>query len=420
MLDPGICADPHLQRILRLARREELTSLLGFTLIPWYKKKAGSEEEESARLRAASLNREDLEQHLLKEIQAAGSHSIASVFRGHGVAYAEILKETLLHFKARKRTSLASFLSSPAAEIDRQQLLFAERELFRLIYDRDEIDETIKAALPDLNNQFVLYQFATLVAAGLAGRVAGSLLALSAELLLARSLPALAGPAGLGIALAWTLHQLSGPAMRKILPLTIHLALLDLQQSITPTVGFLGSMSAGKDSLMGALFDVDTGGVSPLPGSTAEVKVYEQVSGRGRLRLVNAPGSGDPRDLVAGEAQVAAALMDLAIIVLNAAGHLAGETALALIADLRKRRVPLLFVLNKVDLLKNEQEKSLLLAELSSRLGVKSEDIFCTVARPHAKLQVSGRGLTSLWEAIYAALPAERREALPRPHNLPE
>jgi len=418
MFDQGTL-DPHLQRILRLARREELLPLLGFCLIPWYKKKAGPEESEQAQRRAQSLAREELERLLLVEIQAAGAHSLASLFRGHGVPYIELLKETLLHFKARKRPALASFLACPADQVDREQLLFAERELFRLIYDSEEIDTAIRKALPDPGNQFILYQFATLVAGGLAGRVAGSVLALTAELLLARSLPALAGPAGLGLALAWTLFQISGPAMRKILPISIHLAMLDLQQSITPTIGILGSMSAGKDSLMEALFGLDTA-ASPLPGSTEEVQVYEHVSLAGRMRLVNAPGSGDPRAAVEGEAEVAASLMDLAIIVFNAAGHLAGETELELIAGLQKRKVPVLFVLNKIDLLKNEEEKNLLLAELSSRLNVPPEQIFCTVARPHAKLQVNERGLANLWQALHDALPTGRREALPRADNLPE
>src|SRR5688572_15637614 len=63
------------------------------------------------------------------------------------------------------------------------------------------------------------------------------------------------------------------------------------------TVAFLGSASAGKDSAIRALFGIDFGDVSPIPGSTDRIKVAP-LDPEGRVLIVNAPGFGDIRGRV--------------------------------------------------------------------------------------------------------------------------
>src|SRR5687767_10280718 len=63
------------------------------------------------------------------------------------------------------------------------------------------------------------------------------------------------------------------------------------------TVAFLGSGSSGKDSAIRALFGIDFGEISPIPGSTDRLRVV-RLPGPGDVLLVNAPGFGDIRSEV--------------------------------------------------------------------------------------------------------------------------
>ena len=58
------------------------------------------------------------------------------------------------------------------------------------------------------------------------------------------------------------------------------------------SVAFLGSASSGKDSAIRALFGFDFGEVSPVPGSTKELRMID-ISGNGSFIVINAPGFGD-------------------------------------------------------------------------------------------------------------------------------
>jgi translation elongation factor EF-4 len=142
------------------------------------------------------------------------------------------------------------------------------------------------------------------------------------------------------------------------------------------------------------------------------VQVFEFSTTAGRLRLVNAPGSGDPRRSVSYEAAIASELMETALLVFNAGGHLAGQTELALFQKLRQQNVKVLPVLNKIDLCRSGEEIALLKRELADRLGIKEEQVFATAARPHPQLQIQPQGLTPLWKAVRASLAPDKQSAL--------
>ena len=53
-------------------------------------------------------------------------------------------------------------------------------------------------------------------------------------------------------------------------------------------IGFMGTASSGKSSAIKSIFDIDPGEISPIPGSTKEVKVFDIDK---NLTIIDCPGS---------------------------------------------------------------------------------------------------------------------------------
>lgn len=144
-------------------------------------------------------------------------------------------------------------------------------------------------------------------------------------------------------------------------------------------IAFLGSASAGKDSAIRAIFDVDFGQVDPIPGSTDRVRVAA-VDGNEQVVVVNAPGFGDLRGDVDAAARKVLDAVDLAIYVLNCDGGATIDERRDLDA-IRALGRPTLVCLNKIDLIRPLQLEEFVRKTLE-QLGTDPSDAVRTAFDP--------------------------------------
>ena len=132
-------------------------------------------------------------------------------------------------------------------------------------------------------------------------------------------------------------------------------------------VAFLGSASSGKDSGIKALFGLDFGEVSPIPGSTDRVRVA-RLDEAGKVLLVNAPGFGDVRQGVDDKAREVMGAVDVVVYVVNCEGGATADERNDL-DEIRKLGRPVLVCLNKIDLIRARDRDTFVSATLA-QLGV--------------------------------------------------
>lgn len=175
------------------------------------------------------------------------------------------------------------------------------------------------------------------------------------------------------------------------------------------TVAFLGSASSGKDSAIRALFGVDFGEISPIPGSTAEVRVVP-LDAAGQVLVVNAPGFGDVRAAVDARARAILDDLDLVVYVLNAEGGATIDERRDLDA-IRARGRPVLVVINKIDLIRPSERAGFVEATLA-QLGVAREDARVCAFDPLPQLAPEPIGVEEVWTWIHARLAESGKELM--------
>ncbi len=184
-----------------------------------------------------------------------------------------------------------------------------------------------------------------------------------------------------------------------------------LQRALTEhlTVAFLGSASSGKDSAIQALFSVDFGEISPIPGSTMRLRVAP-LDPDGRVLIVNAPGFGDIRPDVDALARRALDSLDIVVYVVNAEGGATIDERRDL--DLvRKRSRPVLVCLNKIDLIRPAAREPFIVATLA-QLGVERKDAVVCAFDPLPQLSADPIGVGEVISWIYHQLEASGKDLL--------
>jgi GTP-binding protein Era len=180
-----------------------------------------------------------------------------------------------------------------------------------------------------------------------------------------------------------------------------------LQKSLV--VAFLGSASSGKDSGIRALFGMDFGEVSPIPGSTATIRVCK-LDPEGRVLLVNAPGFGDIRESVDQKAREALDSIDIVVYVVNCEGGATADEKRDLDA-IRARGRPTLVCLNKIDLIRKGDRETFIPATLA-QLGVEPKDSVVTAFDPLPQLAEEPIGVQYVIDWIQARLAESGKELL--------
>ncbi len=148
-------------------------------------------------------------------------------------------------------------------------------------------------------------------------------------------------------------------------------------------VAFLGSASSGKDSAIRALFGLDFGEVSPIPGSTSALRVVK-LDPAGQVLLVNAPGFGDVRERVDASVREVMDSLDIVVYVVNCEGGATIDERRDLDA-IRSLDRPVLVCLNKIDLIRTKEREGFIAATLA-QLGVDPKDAVITSFDPLPQL----------------------------------
>lgn len=166
-------------------------------------------------------------------------------------------------------------------------------------------------------------------------------------------------------------------------------------------IGFFGKRNAGKSSVMNAVTGQDIAVVSDVMGTTTD-PVYKSMEllPLGPVVMMDTPGIDDEGELGALRVRKSYQVLnktDVAVLVIDGTAGISPEDE-ALLGRIRRKKIPYLVVLNKIDLTAEEKGR-----QIREELGL-SESGFVPVSASN------GSGIRELKEKIAAAARAEEPE----------
>lgn len=317
---------------------------------------------------------------IARYLRRMGSNDIATVFRGEGINYDEVVFEAGNKLKAKGLSKSATIQFNEARIVEKvfadtlEHLSEEERIiLFRSInLDVKDLPLGASAAvlMPILLKQFggfATYRFALIAANFVAKSLLGRGLSLATNAAITRVIGGMLGPVGWIASGAWLAVDLAGPAFRKTVPSVLYVAALRLTLQNRLCIGVVGDGATGKDTLIEKAFGIPTD-ASPVAGSTAEAVRYDLSTG-GDAHVINYPGFNDYRASVNANTDEALHHTDIFLVVLDASRGISG-TDVAILEKVRKLRKRTLVCLNKWDLPRSQKQRDLLLDTARQRLGL--------------------------------------------------
>lgn len=166
-------------------------------------------------------------------------------------------------------------------------------------------------------------------------------------------------------------------------------------------IGFFGKRNAGKSSVMNAVTGQDIAVVSDVMGTTTD-PVYKSMEllPLGPVVMMDTPGIDDEGELGALRVRKSYQVLnktDVAVLVIDGTAGISPEDE-ALLERIRRKKIPYLVVMNKIDLTAEEKGR-----QIREKLGL-SENGFVPVSAS------DGSGIRELKEKIAAAARAEEPE----------
>lgn len=181
---------------------------------------------------------------------------------------------------------------------------------------------------------------------------------------------------------------------------------LKVEEEAHARIAIVGPVNSGKSTLFNLIKGRRVSAVTAVPGTTQEV-VTEQV---GPFTLVDTPGFGEVGGIDRAEtARAAAERADVAVLVLDGAAGL-HQADFDLYEALRAARVPLVTVLNKIDLIK--RDLNAVLADIERKLGTRVIPISAKTGAGVGERLIPALVDSHPWVAVTLgrALPAYRRQ----------
>jgi GTP-binding protein EngB required for normal cell division len=196
-----------------------------------------------------------------------------------------------------------------------------------------------------------------------------------------------------------------------LLPAILEIARLRIRVKHRFVVALVGPPSVGKDAAIKALFGFDTGNVNPIAGSTRDVAVYE-VPGDHGLEVINTPGVGDVQSALTDETRGILDQADLFLFLVNAQGGVR-QREKDEFRHVRRRRRPVLVVMNKVDTLK-QADRDRMVADSTQKLGLSEGDVVGAAFDPLPVLADEPIGVDAIhtWLADQLEASGRDRDAL--------
>lgn len=358
--------------------------------------------------RAAST---EIADHLRK----MGSNDIATLFRGgDGVPYEEIVLDVgeKLKAKVEKTKSVPQneelILRKMFEDALERMTDDEKRAIFRSMgmEERDiPIGPIGVAVIQNLLREFggfYIYQITLIVANMVSRALLGAGLSFATNAAITRTVGALLGPIGWIATGLWLAIDLAGPAYRKTVPAVIHVALMRTILLNKITIGVVGDGAAGKDSLMNAVFGLDST-IDPVAGSTETAVIYP-LNKRGNAVIINYPGFNDYRASVDKYTDDYLHHTDVFVMVVDINRGISG-TETKILEKTKSFGKPILICLNKVDLPRTQEDLNKL--EQAAQHRLQGYSIINTAFDPDPRLQKHQIGCREVYNWIHDEIQKE-------------
>jgi GTP-binding protein Era len=164
------------------------------------------------------------------------------------------------------------------------------------------------------------------------------------------------------------------------------------QMDKTIVISFMGTADSGKTSCIKALYQVDLGTISPVSGSTKEVRVLPVLVGPPEVFAADCPGFGDIDKAVEGKAREMIKESDAFIYLFGARPGLLQQEQKDL-AAIRATGKPVLVVLNQIDLIA-EKDRDGFIANERAKVGGK--DFIVAALDPDSRFKMQPIGIEAI------------------------
>nr|WP_246288067.1 GTP-binding protein [Paraburkholderia sediminicola] len=342
-----------------------------------------------------------------------GSNDIATIFRGEGVAYEEVVFDVAEKIKAKGASeggpvevNEAKILEKLFADSLEQMTMDERRALFQSM-NLDVKNYAIGGGAAILVQQlirefggFATYRFSVVIANMIARALLGSGLSFAANAAITRVVGTMLGPIGWIATGAWLAYDLAGPAFRKTVPAVVYVAMLRQMLINRVNVGVVGSGSAGKDSLLSHVFRISAE-IDPIAGSTATASNFP-LGDTGTAEVINYPGFHDYRTSVNSRTDEMLRHTDVFIAVFDINSGISG-VEIAMLEKVRKENRPVLVCLNKCDLVRTKADEERLYAAAAQRFGT-DVTIIRTIFDPDPRLGVAAKGRDEVLNWVFTEL----------------
>jgi GTPase Era involved in 16S rRNA processing len=161
------------------------------------------------------------------------------------------------------------------------------------------------------------------------------------------------------------------------------------------TIGVVGDGSAGKDALMQAVFGIDSK-IDPVAGSTDTALRYPLNAG-GSATIINYPGFNDFRPAVDAHTNDYLHHTDVFVMVVDINRGISG-TDIKILEKVKAFQRPILICLNKVDLLRSEEDEVKL--EKAAEIRLPGYKLIKTAFDPDPRLGQKVRGVIETYTWI--------------------
>ena len=179
----------------------------------------------------------------------------------------------------------------------------------------------------------------------------------------------------------------------------------ELDQNLVIT--FLGTASSGKTSAIKALFDVDLGDISPIAGSTKNVKIIPIAD---HVYIADAPGFGDIQNEVSQKAKEICDKTDIFIYIINAEGGYKQQEKEDY-ENLISKNENVLVVLNKIDLVRKE-EQEIVISDIKEKMHVDDENFIVVSFNPLPQIYKEPINVDKVRDWIFNRLEKKGKELL--------
>ena len=355
-------------------------------------------------------------QAIEKRVREMGSNDIATFFRGAGVPYKEVVEDVAKHLGVdglRDSWSVVKIEQKILEHVFRETLNKMsekeQRELFaNMNLDTREIPFGSSSALLMQTigrmGGFSTFKIAVVTANFVSRALFNRGLSVAGNALLTRGIGVALGPIGWIASGAWLAADIAGPAMRATVPTVVHIAYLRKIARNRITIGVIGDGSTGKDSLLRAVFGIDTGQISPIAGSTSDAEIYA-LGDSGGIQLINYPGFEDVREKINRDTRNKLDLTDIFLLVLDS--NRGGSKLDKGNYEKRKGERPTLICANKWDLVRPENRERQL-ADLIQKLGLRTKTartgLVTTSFDPDSRLGEPVQGIQPVREWLFKQL----------------